>query len=293
MQETSVFFDKKGLTETSANFIANLAKESLKKDEADIAAISFIHQQISLVNDPKRADLNLGMDETECRNITAKLERIMKVKSLIAWLREAIKEKQRLHNRIDQEEKEEFLKEWDKQHKADDEPLADPLTEQTYLDTLPIAERCRIFTLKTEAATIGKVIHDKGALATAREKMLAVKHSPTELVRSGVNNFIYYYEPSIDSAVVDEVYFALQKRHREIQAELNSHLQRQTEAIRLSNMEYEEKLAAKWDNDNNRNEQRRLAWSQRLKQRHHEVSELKIVIPNELRSIYEEIQHIA
>lgn len=293
MQETSVFFDKKGLTETSANYIANLAKETLKKDEADIAAISFIHQQMSLVNDPKRADIHLGMDEAECRGIAAKLEHIMKVKSLIAWLREAIKEKQRLHNRIEQEERDEFLKEWDEQHKTDDAPIADPLTDETYLDSLPIAERCRIYALKTEAATFGKVIHDKGALATAREKMLAVKHSPTELVRSGVNNFIYYYEPSIDGAVVDEVYFVLQKRHREIQAELNAHLQRQTEAIRLSNMEYEEKLAAKWENDNNRNEQRRLAWSQRLKQRHHEVSELKIVIPNELRSIYEEIQHIA
>lgn len=293
MQETSVFFDKKGLTETSANYIANLAKETLKKDEADIAAISFIHQQMSLVNDPKRADIHLGMDETECRGIAAKLEHIMKVKSLIAWLREAIKEKQRLHNRIEQEERDEFIKEWDEQHKTADAPIAEPLTEQTYLDSLPIAERCRIFTLKTEAATIGKVIHDKGALATAREKMLDIRHTPTELVRSGVNNFIYYYEPSLDCAVVDEVYFALQKRHREIQAELNSHLQRQTEAVRLSQMEHDQLLAAKWERDSSNREQRRLAWELRQKQRHHEVSELKIVIPNELRSIYEEIQHIA
>lgn len=293
MQETSVFFGKKGLTETSANYIANLAKETLKKDEADIAAISFVHQQMSLVNDPNRADVRIGMDETECRGITAKLEHIMKVKSLIAWLREAIKEKQRLHNRIEQEERDEFLKAWDEQHKTADDPIAEPLTEQTYLDSLPIAERCRIFTLKTEAATIGKVIHDKGALAAAREKVLGIKHTPTELVRSGVNNFIYYYEPSLDCAVVDEVYFALQKRHREIQAELNSHLQRQTEAIRLSEMEYNRLLTAKWEREESNREQRRLAWEQHQKQRHHEVSELKIVIPNELRSIYDEIQHIA
>lgn len=293
MQETPVFFDKKGLTETSANYIANLAKETLKKDEADIAAISFIHQQMSLVNAPKRADIRLGMDENECRGITAKLEHIMKVKSLIAWLREAIKEKQRLHNRIDQEERQDFLKEWNKQHKTDDEAIAEPLTEQTYLDSLPIAERCRIFSLKTEAATIGKVIHDKGALATAREKLIAVKHTPAEIARSGVNNCIYYYEPSLDCAVVDEVYFALQKRHREIQAELNSHLQRQTEAIRLSEMEYTQLLGAKLERDESNREQRHLAWAQRSKQRHHEVSELKIVIPNQLRDIYEEIQHFA
>lgn len=293
MQETSVFFGTKGLTETSANYIANLAKETLKKDETDIAAISFIHQQMSLINDTKRADISLGMDENECRSIAAKLEHIMKVKSLIAWLREAIKEKQRLHNRIDNEEYNEFRKEWDEQHETDEEPIAEPLTEQTYLDTLPIAERCRIFTLKTEAATIGKVIHDKGALATAREKMLSIKHSPTEIVRSGVNNLLYYYEPSLDCSVVDEVYFALQKRHREIQAELNSYLQRQSEAIRLSQIEYEHKMSVRWEKSSNNSEQRRFAWAQRSKQRHHEVSELKIVIPNQLRDIYDEIQHIA
>lgn len=103
MKELSVFFGEQGLTETSANHIANIAKETLKKDEADIAAISFIHKQVSLLNDKTRSDISLGLDEAECRGIVEKLEHIMKVKSLIAWLREAIKEKNRLHDRPNSE----------------------------------------------------------------------------------------------------------------------------------------------------------------------------------------------
>ena len=90
MKKVSVFFGEQGLTETSANHIANLAKETLKKDEADIAAISFVHKQVSLINDKTRADVSLGLDESECRSIAEKLEHVMKVMAIVAWVRVAI-----------------------------------------------------------------------------------------------------------------------------------------------------------------------------------------------------------
>lgn len=293
MQKTTAFFGEQGLTETSANYIANLAKETLKKDEADIAAISFVHKQVSLINDKSRSDVNLGMEEAECRSIEQKLEHIMKVKSLIAWLREAIKEKQRLHDNIESEESLEFQKEWFKVHKIEEPTIEAPLTEQTYLESLPIAERCKIFTLQTEAATIGKVIHEKGALSKAREEMHKVKHAPTAIVRSGMNNLIYYYEASLDEGVVDEVFFALQKRHRAIQAELNSYLHKQTEAIRQSEIEYHQEQKNYEERLEANNKQYNISWLEHSKKRHRDISALKIVIPNQLRTIYEEIQNIA
>lgn len=291
MKNVSVFFGEQGLTETSANHIANLAKETLKKDEADIAAISFVHTQVSLINVNSRADVSLGFDESECRSIADKLEHVTKVKSLIAWLREAIKEKNRLHDNVDGEEYAKFLKEWSESHE-DNEKIEDALTEQTYLETLSIAERCKIFSLQTEAAIIGKVIHEKGALSKAREEMLKVKRAPSEIVQSGLNNLIYYYEPSVSEDVVDELYFALQKKHRSIQAELNSYLHKQEEAIRQSQIEHSQKLAANVERKKNNDELMRHTWSEESKKRHRDISSLKIIIPNQLRTIYEEIQNV-
>lgn len=291
MKELSVFFGEQGLTETNANHIANIAKETLKKDEADIAAISFIHKQVSLLNDKTRSDISLGLDEAECRGIVEKLEHIMKVKSLIAWLREAIKEKNRLHDNVEGKELNEFKKEWAKNHE-DKEEIEDALTEETYLETLSIAERCKIFSLQTEAAIIGKAIHEKGALAKAREEMHRVKRAPSEIVKSGVNNLIYFYEPSLDEETVDEIYFALQKKHRSIQAELNSYLHKKEEAIRQSQIEHSQKLEAWWERKSNNDELMRHAWDEQSKKRHREISALKIVIPNQLRDIYEEIQNV-
>ena len=291
MKDVSVFFGEQGLTETSANHIANLAKETLKKDEAEIASISFVHKQVSLINDKSRADVSLGFDESECRAITDKLEHIMKVKSLIAWLREAIKEKKRLHDNVETKEYDDFLEEWEETH-DDEEEIEDALTEQTYLETLSIAERCKIFSLQTEAAIIGKAIHEKGALSKAREEMLKVKRAPSEIVKSGVNNLIYFYEPSLSENVVDEVYFALQKKHRSIQAELNSYLHKQEEAIRQSQIEHSQKLAAQTERKKNDDELMRHTWSEQSKKRHRDISALKIIIPNQLRTIYEEIQNV-
>lgn len=291
MKKTTVFFGEQGLTETSANYIANLAKETLKKDEADIAAISFIHKQVSLINDKTRSSVSLGLDEAECRGIAEKLEHIMRVKSLIAWLRESIKEKKRLHDNVESKEYDDFRKEWEKTHK-DEEEIEDALTEETYLETLSIAERCKIFSLQTEAAIIGKAIHEKGTLSKAREEMHKVKRAPSQIVKSGVNNLIYFYEPSLDEDVVDEVYFALQKKHRSIQAELNSYLHKQEEAIRQSQIEHAQKLADQAKRMQNDYDLMRHTWSEQSKKMHREISALKIIIPNQLRSIYEEIQNV-
>ena len=55
MEIQKIFFGEQGLTETSANHIANVAKEVLRKDENDINSISFVHKQVSLINNPTRA----------------------------------------------------------------------------------------------------------------------------------------------------------------------------------------------------------------------------------------------
>ena len=92
--------------------------------------------------------------------------------------------------------------------------------------------------------------------------------------------------------VEGEVYFALQKKHRSIQAELNSFLHKQEETIRQSQIEHSQKLAAQTERNKNDDELMRHTWSEQSKKRHRDISSLKIIIPNQLRTIYEEIQNV-
>ena len=57
-------------------------------------------------------------------------------------------------------------------------------------------------------------------------------------------------------------------------------------------MEYSQKSAARAERKKNEDELMRHTWSELLKKRHRDISSLKIIIPNQLRSIYEEIQNI-
>lgn len=289
MEIQKVFFGEQGLTETSANYIANLAKEALKREEAEVDAISFVHEQVSTLDNPNRTDLSLGMEEEECKGIQQKLEHIMKVKSLIAWLREAIKEKKKLHADVDVKELGEFNKKWEEENKEEKVEIKMPLTEEEYMDNLPIPERCKIFSLQTQAATIGKVIHEDGAFSKARDGMMKAKKNPRVIERIGVNNIIRYYEPSMSSEVVDNVYFELQKKHREIQAELNGYLHKMEEAILNSTIEYNMKMHEELVRDSQRSKLRNNAWETHSKKLHKEIAELKIIIPNQLRDVYNEI----
>lgn len=90
MKQDYAFFAAQGLTATSADFVANLAKEMLRKYEATIDSISFVREEFSTIDSNTRTVLAAGMNSGECRDIERVLDNIVSLKSLIAWLRDAI-----------------------------------------------------------------------------------------------------------------------------------------------------------------------------------------------------------
>lgn len=165
MQKDLVFFKKEGeegvaLTSTSANHVANLAKEYIQG-----------------------------------------------VKSLIAWLREGIKAKENLMNGM---------------VKPETPNYGHVLTEVEYYASLPIKKRNRYYQLETEAAVLGKYIHPDGHLSDARKELKDKLQHPHKVDGRGRDALIYTYTPTVDVAEVDNVFFELQKKHREIQAQLNA-----------------------------------------------------------------------
>lgn len=207
------------------------------------------------------------------------------------------------------------------------EPSIQPsMTEADYQASLSVKERNRILMLEAQASTIGKYIHEDGHLAKQREKLRLVVINPIAIEGEGRDKLIYHFDPSVTQSEVDGLFFRLAARHRELQAELNGVLAEQARAIEADKQakaaqyqrEYAE-YAAERNKIMDRmtaylNEQRkRLSelqsefenWKNEQQNRHKQlcadleayklseakrIADLGIIIPNELRPIYEKIQ---
>lgn len=102
MQKDLVFFKKEdeegvALTSTSANHIANLAKEYIQGVEAQLNNISFFNVEVALVGSTGgTSTIQTGESSEALDNLQSLLEGVARAKSLIAWLREGIKAKENL-----------------------------------------------------------------------------------------------------------------------------------------------------------------------------------------------------
>ena len=227
MQKDLIFFKKEGeegvaLTSTSANHIANLAKEYIQGVETQLNNICFFNAEVALIGSVGGASIiQSGVPSEVLDNLQSMLDEVAQAKSLIAWLREGIKAKENLMKDLQTTS----LEDWCKENgivKPESPDYGHVLTETEYYTSLPIKERNRYYQLETEAAVFGKYIHPDGHLADARQELKDKLQHPHEVDGRGRDSLIYTYTPTVDVAQVDNVFFELQKKHREIQAQLNA-----------------------------------------------------------------------
>lgn len=296
MQKDLVFFKKEGeegvaLTSTSANHIANLAKEYIQSVETLLNNICFFNIEVALVGSNGANIIQTGGTSEVLNNLQSLLGGVAQAKSLIAWLREGIKAKENLMKDLQNI----GLEDW-----CEENGLTYPeapkrghvLTEIEYYASLPIKERNRYYQLETEAAVLGKYIHPDGHLSDARKELKDKLQHPHEVDGKGRDALIYTYTPTVNAAEVDNVFFELQKKHREVQAQLNAMKYSCEQAINEStnkvNTEY---MVA------SQKYQARLkdilgafkTWNDEKSQ---EYSKLKIVVPNSLLGIYNTINSL-
>ena len=169
-------------------------------------------------------------------------------------------------------------------------------TEESIMQTWSIGEQEKYLSLGAEAAAIGKFIHEDGPLSKARIDLMNKLENPTRVELNGSETVIHTYTPTVDIATVDKVFNDLQTRYRSVQAELNGMKKRiqdtiDSEKLRIDT-EYNE---AKREYDRVEREfEREEAELHRIidirrQQRVKQVQELKIVIPNRLRDLYESL----
>ena len=279
------FFAENGLTATSANHLSNIAKENYMAIERQMAKLEFYRTAVSLIGGSEETVVSCGTGPERFSQIRKWVEEVCACKSLIAYLREAIKAKDKLTMDLDDYGAEEI------QELSEKEPeKEDRLTFEQVLDSWPIKERNRYLGLETRCAVIGKFIHPDGEYSEARKHFTDRMLSPKELHENGKDTLVYSYYPNIDGQEIDALFFELQAEHRKAQAELNG---MRNEISRLIDEDWRRKSDA-WSVEHEKWSESMIRLKERImrekEDRSKEIENLRIVIPDSLKPIYGKIK---
>lgn len=288
-----IFFstEGKGLTSTSANHIANLAKEMVRETDASLEGLTFYSTSVALIGNDSVNTLREGDTSETLGKIKAQLHTIAKANSLIAWLREAIKAKERLLKEVDDLTLNDFMK-LQGIKKPDMPTRGTALTEDEYYASLSVDERNRFYSLEALASVLGKAVHPAGVIANAREQLNERLKNPKTIEGKGRDALLFFYTPTVKTSQVDEVYFAVQKEFREVQASLNAIKYDCLKAVKESEIEVQTKYAddyAKYQAEITRIQNEMSTYE---KKRTREIGSFKIRIPDSLADIYERVTHL-
>ena len=276
---------KDGLTVTSANHLANIAKEMYEAIEAKLASLTFYNRDYMLAinNNTFRVENESGKDELG--TIDAKLKEVGELKSLIAYLREGIKAKQELDTDAAFDAYVEKLIEEGREDLARPKEK-DEVRECDEFEKLTPEQKARYYALEAKCSTIGAYIHPEGAFATARKLYFEHLKNPITVVGRGQEAELNEFTTSFTVEEVDGKFFALQREYRTLQAELNK-----------MKGEIDARVAEQRQADASAKLAANKLWLDALNLERVKykaaVKALKVVIPQNLREIYERVNAVA
>lgn len=273
-----VFFGEKGLTSTSANHICNIAKEWYSSKESEVSNIIGYNTYVKVLG-TETYDL-VAKGEFDITLLEQTLNEISEAKSLVAWLREAIKARENLVKEVKAKEIE-HIPSPEKGH---------ILTEEEYYASLSTYNRLRYYSLEAECATLGKYIHPDGKLNNLRKKLKSLP--PVSLDKEDTLVLVYKYDKTIKEEDLDDIFFQLQNKYRELQAQLNKYKYDCQKAIEESQIKADSEYAkayAEWSTDVSNKLNILNNWKNKEIKR---IGDLKIIIPKSLESIYQKINNL-
>ena len=151
---------------------------------------------------------------------------------------------------------------------------------------LTAEQKAKYYALEAKCATIGAFIHPDGVFAKARKDFFDNKKNPTRISGRGQEAEISSFTSSFTDDEVDSAFFALQREYRNIQAELNKMKADVDAAVSAANGEIAHE---------NLTQRQRWTDSRRLERVKYDetVRTLKIVIPQNLKGIYDTVNKVA
>ena len=296
----NVYFSNEGMTSTTANFYANVAKELQNAASERLNNIKFFSTSVAVIGSKDKQIMSEG--NRHLNFIQEDLKYLASLNAFCAWVREAIKEKEEQIKTISRFTMEDWAKSQGIELPTITNYSAESKTfsEKDVLDSWDINKRNKYLKLEAFAATFGKYIHPDGAYSKARKKAHAALNNPITKEGEGRDMVLYYTEESVPINQVDELFMLLQDKYRSFEKELNYMKAEIKDTINNLNREANDQYQKELDEYQARAREYNVAFRELRSQFQtwktnelEKISKLKIVIPENLKSIFKHIQEIS
>ena len=294
-----IYFGTEGLTSASAQHVSAMANVMVNDIKERINGLRLYEKSIRVIGEQETVTERVNNTLPE---IADAVQTICKANALIAWLREAVREREAGIENIKQKDLFVWMAENDKEFQ--EQPPVPTLPKINFnnlkdiLGTgLTVKEYNRFVELNSALAVYGEIIHENGLLTKHKKKLHSIAQNPTEVKESGRDTLITTYKVDKAAEDIDALYVRLQSEYRKLQAEKNGIEEKfnklaleyqvnQMEEYKKTKSESEAKLK-EWNLGRKSLEIEMGEWKNAQIQR---IADLKIIIPNDLKGIYEELK---
>lgn len=280
------YFAEKGLTSTSANYLANIGQEALAGYKTTLDNLRWYSETMVLLSSGKEVPMVNG-NTPSLEDIKVIINEMSEINAFCAWIREAIKAKEVLETEFPD------FDEW----KADKETVFAPARPQHFSEADVITEfdvkqLNKYLTLEAYAATLGKLIHQGGSISAARKQLHSVLETPNSVEKMDNDVVITRYSPILKAEEVDDWYMQLQNKYREVERQLNQIKYQIKEEVATRNRVASTQYNAKLRKYNAEQEQLFEEYRTEKEAYCNEIAKLKIVVPLELESTFNYLQSL-
>lgn len=283
-----VFFGSKGLTSTSANHLANIARETVSTLMGELNSLSFVNEYVSILGSESE-QTKKGADNSFLETMKEKLIKVSKLNAFIAWVSEAIKAKEDEINRLRALYPNQYFADLGIQFPEYYNPKT--VTEKDIIANWTVKERNEYYMLEAEASTIGKYIHKDSPFAKARAEVNRVVGNPITVAEQSNYVVVHKYSISVDRENIESSFFDLQKYYRELTARLNKLKYRIKEEVNKANLENLKESEQINLEVKNKTSELTNQFREYQTKKIEEVSDLKIIIPEDLLPIFNELNN--
>ena len=291
----NVFFKDGFLTSTEAQNICNVANEIIARLTEHLNSIQFYNTSItSIVSSDNEVHAGIGIRDVSW--IQDEIVTIGQYNSLIAWLKEAIKNKEEALSELSSTR----IQDWSEYeyYPAPESPNKEAtVTKEDVIRNLGATELNKYFTLQSKAAAIGKFIHEGGSVSRAKVMLGKVLAEPNKISGAGRDTVIYKYTPSVNVDYVDGMFLSLMSEHRNLNAQLNSIKADAIEEANKQNIaneqEYQKARTAyskEYNDWLDKIEDLQSRFNQYIITEKEKISKLKINVPDSLMETYKSIK---
>ena len=296
----NVYFANEGMTSTTANFYANIAKELQNAATERLNSVKFFQTSVAVIGSREKQLMEAGNDSLDF--IPNDLKTLAEMNAFCAWVREAIKEKESQMTMVNRESLETWAKAMGIELPVMPEYPRDPKipSETDVINSWDINKRNKYLCLEAFAATLGKYIHPDGAYSRARKKAHTAINNPITKEGTGRDMILYYTEPSVNIKSVDDMFMALQDQYRRYEQELNQMKAEIKDTINNLTREAYDIHSKECDKYNELSRAYNTAWGNLRTQfttwrtnQLERISKLKITIPSALKDTFNKIKEIA